>query len=174
MRVHKIANCEDSLYNEFIELYGTSFPIFEQRTEAQQRSAFEDERYNLETYIEDDKFIGFISYWEFDSYIYIEHLAINSSLRGEGYGSRLLREFAQRSGKMLLLEIDPIVDEISAKRLRFYEHNGFVANIHTHRHPPYRESFEGHQLIVLTTEREINKAEYEQFSSDLKEVVMAW
>ena len=64
-------------------------PIFEQRTQEQQEKAFSCADYHLVGYSEGDMFVGFISYWEFGSYRYIEHFAVHQGLRGRGYGSEI-------------------------------------------------------------------------------------
>jgi len=167
-----IRRMDDRLYSRFKALYSSSFPIFEQRTEAQQAWAFEQAAYHLAGYTDDGKWTGFISYWEFDTYIYIEHFAIDSSLRGQGYGSRVLKAFVEQKGKTILLEIDPIVDEVSAARLRFYTHCGFLTNPYPHRHPAYREGCQPHPLVVLTAPKAISEKEYQRFYDDLCIVVM--
>ena len=103
-------------YSEFKSLYSSSFPIFEQRTEEQQKIAFLHPQYHLIAYAEGNKFIDFISYWEFPAYIYIEHFAVNQSLRGNGIGSNLLNKFIGEHSKIIILEIDPITDKISTAR----------------------------------------------------------
>ncbi|MDB9196621.1 N-acetyltransferase, partial [Parabacteroides distasonis] len=67
---------------------------------------------------------------------------------------------------------DPIMDEVSANRLRFYKKCGFFENSYNHLHPPYRNTYRSHSLIVLTTERSITEDEYIQFSFDLRNIVM--
>lgn len=57
----------------------------------------------------------------------------------------------------MLLEIDPLVDDIARASLRFYQHCGFVQNNFEHRHPPYRKDFQAHKLIVLTTKVTISQ-----------------
>lgn len=167
-----VQNANGRLYNAFKALYSSSFPVFEQRTEAQQAWAFGQAEYHLAGYTDEEKWIGFISYWEFDTYIYIEHFAIDATLRGQGYGSRVLKAFVEKKDKTVLLEIDPIVDEVSAARLRFYTHCGFQTTPYTHRHPAYREGFPPHPLVVLTAPVAISEEEYRRFYSDLCEVVM--
>ncbi len=61
--------------------------------------------------------------WAFDGYIYIEHLAVDGSLRSQGYGKRLLGQILERASKTIL-EIDPLTTAIAHKRLRFYEGMG--------------------------------------------------
>ena len=159
-------------YGMLRDLYMISFPVFEQRTDEQQDDAFSCLNYHLNAYAEDGCFIGFISYWEFSDYIYIEHFAINQSLRGKGHGYRILQRFISEASKMVLLEIDPITDEVSEARLRFYKRCGFHKNPYPHIHPPYRSGCKGHSLLVLTTEREITESEYRLFNKELTDVVM--
>ena len=85
----------------------------------------------------------------------------------------LLEDFNKRLNKIILLEIDPITDETSSKRLKFYKKCGFFENHYNHFHPPYRNTYRGHALIILTTERQITEDEYIQFGFDLRNIVMA-
>ena len=104
-------------------------------------------------YLKDNLFIGFISYWDFSTYVYIEHFAIHENFRGQGYGGLLLEDFNKRLNKIILLEI--------------------FENHYNHFHPPYRNTYRGHALIILTTERQITEDEYIQFGFDLRNIVMA-
>lgn len=168
----RIDRFEHPLYPAFEQLYAHSFPVFEQRTPEQQAKAFASVNYHLTGYVEDQSFMGFIAYWEFPSYLYIEHFAINGNERGKGYGSQVLNSFVKETPKTVLLEIDPPIDEISIARLRFYRKCGFYQNPYSHIHPPYRKGYEGHSLQVLTSVRALSPEEYEQFKNDLNEDVM--
>lgn len=172
MRRIEIDGFDHPLYPAFRRLYASSFPIFEQRTERQQATAFGCGQYRLAGYEEDGSLVGFISYWEFEGYIYVEHFAIDTGLRGRGYGSALLDGFVGATPKIVLLEIDPVTDSVSAARLRFYRRCGFRENPYPHRHPAYRDGYEPHPLRVLTSQREISEREYGLFERDLREVVM--
>lgn len=167
-----IDHFEHRLYPTFEKLYAHSFPIFEQRTPAQQALAFASANYHLAGYTENESFMGFIAYWEFPDYLYIEHFAINRNERGKGYGSRILNNFVTETPKTVLLEIDPPVDELSIARLRFYQKCGFHQNPYSHIHPPYRKEYEGHSLQVLTTVGPLSPDKYEQFKNDLTQQVM--
>lgn len=167
-----IDNFAHPLYATFKELYANSFPIFEQRTEQQQQVAFAQPQYHLTAFQDRETFIGFISYWEFEKYIYVEHFAINQALRGKGYGGEILKNFITDNPKIILLEIDPITDPVSAARLKFYQRYDFYTNPYPHTHPAYRQSYPDHSLIVLTTAREITTDEYLLFNQELTEIVM--
>lgn len=160
------------LYPVWSKLYATAFPVFEQRTGEQQEYAFSCSQYRLTAYTDNGQFIGFIAYWIFDTYIYIEHFAVDTVLRGKGYGSRILNDFVVGNPKTVLLEIDPVVDEVSAARLRFYRRCGFYENEFPHIHPPYRIGCSGHSLVVLSGGRKISGEEYDRFAEDLKVQVM--
>lgn len=172
IRMHRIDACTHPLYEEFRKLYRQSFPVFEQRTPPQQRDAFVHDAYRLLAYTENGLFLGFIACWELATCRYVEHLAVNDLLRGRGYGSRLLGDFVRAPGKPVLLEIDPVTDDVSAARLRFYQKCGFVENPYAHRHPPYRAGCAPHLLVVLTSGRAISEEEYQRFDDDLRNVVM--
>lgn len=165
---------EHLLYPVFKALYETSFPLFEQRSAAQQQAAFGDKRYRLYGYVEQGVFLGFIACWVFDGYRYVEHFAVDTSLRGNGYGSRILADFiAESVAERVVLEIDPVVDELSAARLRFYRRCGFSEQCFAHVHPPYDRLRQGHGLTVLATGGEMTAEEYGRFADDLRRVVMA-
>lgn len=70
MELINIDNIAHLLYDSFSKLYSTAFPIFEQRTETQQTRTFSHPKYHLSGYKEEDIFIGFISYWDFQEYIH--------------------------------------------------------------------------------------------------------
>ncbi len=169
----RLTSSQSPVYNNFTESYRSSFPMYEQRTSEQQHYAFSRDEYHLDIYTtEKEEYIGFLSYWDFDAYIYIEHFAIDAGKRGTGYGKELLADFLHSCGKTVVLEIDPVVDEISARRLRFYQSLGFVRNSRKHIHPPYRRGYEGHSLEVVSYPNVLSQAEYDQFKEDLSVQVM--
>lgn len=168
----EIRSAQHELYKDFAHLYEQSFPIFEQRTQAQQEFAFTQDQYHLQCFVSNGSLLGFIAFWDLDACWYIEHLAIAKELRGQGYGQALLISFINKSPKSVLLEIDPLVDDIARARLRFYQHCGFMQNNFEHRHPPYLKDFKAHQLIVLTTKGTISQPQYQAFNHDLCTLVM--
>ena len=50
MDLLEITRKQDPLYPAFEQVYATSFPLFEQRTEQQQEQAFQSPNYHLEVY----------------------------------------------------------------------------------------------------------------------------
>lgn len=169
---HKINDKNDAWYKAFRDIYEVSFPVFEQRSEEQQLKAFDHMSYNLLIKTDNDTLVSFISYWDFAEYVYIEHLAVNAQMRGMNEGSKMLNDFAKIIGKMILLEIDPPINEIAKKRLSFYERLGYKTNPYKHLHPPYNKDYPPHELVVLSLNKEISQNQYNQFYNDLANVVM--
>lgn len=172
MNTIRLSDTTSPLYKEFETLYAKSFPVFEQRTQTQQAVAFASPYYHLDLYYEDHVFIGFIAYWQFEQYSYVEHFAVHDMHRGRGYGAQLLNQFTQEQARQVILEIDPIADEISAARWRFYQRCGFSQNSYLHTHPPYRDGYAGHPLVILSSGATLKPDVYELFHCDLINVVM--
>lgn len=169
---YKIQNADDKWYNDFIKIYAVSFPVYEQRNHEQQLDAFRDERYNLFCQIGQEMVNSFISFWDFGEYVYIEHLAVNEKLRGKNIGTEMLTQFIEEINKTVILEIDPIIDEVSAKRLQFYQKIGFNMNEYKHVHPAYNPQYPPHQLLVLSTGNTLTPQRYNIFKNDLEKIVM--
>lgn len=169
---YRITDTNDRFFPAFESIYSQSFPVHEQRNREQQIAAFNDQRYHLIASIEQDELLSFIAYWDFDTYVYIEHLAVNSVMRGKNIGSVTLSRFAEYIQKTIILEIDPLIDEIANKRFRFYAKLGYKANEYPHRHPAYDLQFEPHELVVLSYTDLLNEEEYNRFNHDLSVIVM--
>ena len=167
-----IDDFEHALYEPFLDLYRASFPDFEQRSTAQQAFAFDDDQYCLLAFEKAGKFVGFISYWQLSECLYIEHFAVVQHLRGKGYGTQILNSFVKRASLPVVLEIDPVVDEKSLRRLNFYQKCRFYKNTFAHTHPPYMPNHEPHPLIVMSSHRPLTPQQYEGFYKDLCQVVM--
>lgn len=172
MQTIRLTEMNDPWYPLFREIYDRSFPVHEQRTLLQQDRAFADPRYRLEGWTDNDRLIGLMGWWKLGPYLYIEHYAIHPEARGKKYGSLFLQHIQETHPERLVLEIDPVTDEQSARRLRFYQNAGFSVNPYPHIHPPYREGFSGHPLTVLSSRGLLTEQEYVRFYKDLVNIVM--
>lgn len=169
----RMMSVENQYWDKVMDIYRNSFPIFEQRDIKNQISVLEDVNYNCIAVCDRDLLVGLLFYWEFDKYIYIEHLGILGELRGKNYGSKILRKFC-KGDRNIILEIDPPIDDLSIKRLKFYNKLGFLLQDFEHIHPPYRRGYEGHNLKIMSYNRGLSTEEYEQFNFDLKEHIMMY
>ncbi|MEW5560313.1 GNAT family N-acetyltransferase [Enterobacter asburiae] len=168
----KLTHAEGERFSLVDNLYSHAFPWHEQREDVAKRQALAHPDYALEAWYDGDIFVGLSGTWRFGDYGYIEHLAIDDSLRGQGYGKRLLARLLARNPRTLL-EIDPLTTDIAHKRLRFYQSMGFVANDYAHTHPSYHDGIADHELMVLSYPQPLAEEEYQRFRKDLRLVVMA-
>lgn len=155
------------LFYKAWELYETSFPKIERRNINEQKQIQNDSRYKTYAYLDEDNFVGIVFYWDFDKFRFIEHFAINPSFRGKSYGSKILESLLNTSNDVVL-EIELISDEISKKRLRFYEKFDFKVNDFKHYQVPFREEQESLELLFLSHGRILSKDEYEELYSQMK------
>ncbi len=167
----RLQDSQDGLYLQAMQLYQTSFPLHEQRKPDAQRAILQEPDYQFNLLMEEDHLLGELLCWETPNFIYVEHLCILPQLRGQHCGSRALELLGQR-GKPVILEIDPPIDDISLRRKGFYERAGYRENPFTHVHPPYREGFAGHPLVVMSYPRQLEREEYDRFYQYLCSVVM--
>ena len=110
--------------------------------------------------------MGFISAWDLPHYCYLEHFAFSPECRGGGFGSRVLKEYVGQKEVPVILEIDPLVDEISRRRCGFYERLGFVLTEHEHFQPPFRRGDDPVLLRIMGYGKAITDEEYEEFNRE--------
>lgn len=158
-------------YAAALNLYGISFPPHEQRLAPSQAAILRDPAYHFTAVYDGGIFVGLVLYWETEDFLYVEHLCIQPHQRSRHFGSRVLSRLSG-SGKPVILEIDPPVDDISIRRRGFYLRNGFCENPYPHVHPPYRPENRGHELVILSSPRPITPAEYDIFNTYLREHIM--
>lgn len=155
------------------ELYQNSFPVYEQRLKIDQIDVLSDGQYHFELVTSDDEFLGILLTWKTTDFVYIEHLAIVPEKRGYNIGSYVLDSLKQAPEKPVILEIDPPKDQISIKRKAFYEKAGFIESLLTHRHPPYQNGWEAHELKIMSYPQ-ISDENYLSFKNYLENHIMRY
>lgn len=165
----KIIRLKDTSYPQWEQLwtlYQSSFPHYERRDFKTnlQKMATDDQFHFCAVESFENVFVGLICYWECDNLCFIEHLAIEPQLRGASLGARILGELSEKQkNKIILLEIDPPMDEIAIRREHFYIRNGYNVNHYLHIHPSFEIPKHPHRLIVMSHPRELTQTEFDRF-----------
>ena len=170
----EIVRITDMYSDGFIKLnklYDSSFPLYEKRTYQGRCAILSDRNFHSLYFSDNGDFIGFINCWSINNTFYIEHIAIEPGVRGQGYGQKILTLFCQQY-KKVILEIDPLIDDISRRRLRFYQHCHFKVNDYLHSHPSYHSDYEPHKLMLLSYPQLISEDDYQYFNHQLVNQVM--
>ena len=144
------ANDSNSL--KFIErIYTESFPLDERRDFSEViRLLEENDNFFIVLLSDENKAVGFISYWEWNDFSYVEHFAVDSSCRGSGYGATAMTELLKRINNPAVLEVEKPLDNISQRRIRFYERLGFVLCTRSYTQPPYSPEKQPLELYLMS------------------------
>ncbi|MDD3108501.1 MAG: GNAT family N-acetyltransferase [Alistipes sp.] len=173
MDVQRILSIDDPLFRSFWELYCDSFPRSERRSESFQAAALRSPHYRLELFFEGAQRVGLLGYWTLSTTLYFEHLAVDPSLRGGGYGQRIMRRALGHATLPVVLEVEPVVDELTERRIHFYDRLGFALNPFLHPQPLYhRDETEPLTLLILSSPRRLTLNEYREFDHDLRTIAM--
>lgn len=147
-------------FGKMYSLMESSFPTDEYRPYDEQLALMSQNEYKVFVKKDDDRVSAFAAVWEFCDFVFIEHLAVDSSLRNNGLGSTLLRELSSKTDKLILLEVELPENEMSRRRIGFYERNGFFLNDYDYVQPPISEGKKPVPLRIMTYGRKIEKIEF--------------
>lgn len=151
--------------SDFPEIYRimqASFPDDEYRPYDEQLALFEEPEYRIYY-----RPAGFLAVWEFESFIYIEHFAVDPALRNSGTGSAMLQELVKQYQKPICLEVELPEDELTRRRIGFYERNGFVFNEYPYMQPPISKGKSPVPLRIMTYGNEITREEFQKMKEIL-------
>lgn len=163
-------------YPKFLKLYNESFPVNERRL-------FEDEKH-LQNYIEmkggkyhafsavdGDLYLGFLSYWTFEGYTYIEHFTISPDQRGKNLGRMMLDHLFKEVSPNVLLEVEHADTPEAQKRIEFYEKNGFkVREEFNYTQPSYGGKGQTAVPMLLMTHGDVDLHNIDSIKDMLREV----
>ncbi len=159
-----ISTTQDPLFPFCWELYLAAFPQEERRSLDYHTETMNNEQFHCDVVVDGDLPIGILFWWSLREFVFVEHLATTPAVRGGGYGRQILGELISTSERPILLEVEHPEDEISRRRIGFYERMGFVLNDHPYSHPSYQQA-EGEfvSLKVMTYPKGITMDELQYF-----------
>lgn len=162
-------------FGQVLDLMQASFPPAERRDRAGQEKLASNPLYHLFV-LEDagtDTVCGFIASWQLDSCRFIEHFAVDASRRGKGAGGEMLLHFLSQNTGTVVLEAEPPLDDISRRRIGFYERHGFSLNPYAYLQPSLSASCEPIPLKIMTYPQPLSECEFIKIRSILYEKVYA-
>lgn len=148
----------DIIWNLFVE----SFRTDERRDKEKQFELLSNPLYHLETLQNNKKAIAYIAYWNFDDFLYVEHLATAPEMRGQGIGKNILKELIERVNKLTVLEVEKPHDNIAKRRIQFYKRLGFQVNDYEYFQPSYGKDKNEVPLLFLSNPRQISYIEFDR------------
>ena len=173
IRLHPIKSQASPYWDSLVRVYHTSFPIDEQRPiESIVHLIEHEERYVAYAVVNDNENdndaaklqaksqepiamsqrpLGLLTAWSFEEFIDIEHFAIAPTLRSQGYGTEALRTFIKEQRKPIILEAEPPTDDITRRRIRFYERSGLILYDFPYIQPAYTPKSNPVELRLMGT-----------------------
>lgn len=140
---------------EFIEkLYIESFPPEERRPIIEMYRLIQNKgKFNVLLLSDNENLnVGFIIYWQFTSFVFLEHFAIKSLYRNAGYGKKAIQRFLEYISQPLVGEIElPQSSELAMRRSIFYERLHFkLWDDIIYEQPPYDPQYEPIPMNLIT------------------------
>jgi len=109
------------------------------------------------------EFAGFITCWDFTTFVYVEHFAVSTNIRGLGIGQQTLALLKQEvNNRPLVLEVEVPEGEMPIRRIRFYERQAFFLSPLPYMQPPYRAGEDWFELRLMTTHPEFLTENFEE------------
>lgn len=151
------------LFDEVFSLMVASFPKEEYRSYEGQKKLLENPNYYITVrQNEKNELIGFICSWKTSNFSFIEHFAVKESERGKGIGSIMLKEFINTAPSPIILEVELPKDELSFRRISFYERFGFIKNEFEYYQMPLRENINPIKMYLMSYPRILSKVKFEE------------
>lgn len=170
MIVFKTIKSNDINYPFVENLLHSAFPENERRDNPEQRlNTDEHPLFHCDLICTEDNNepIGLITYWDFDRYLYIEHLAIDPQQRSKGYGRVVLGKFITHHNLPIVLEVEHPNDEQSRRRISFYENCNLKLWQCDYLQPPYRKDDDFLPLYLMVTDGLDLEQDYEEIRNKL-------
>lgn len=140
--------------NAIESIYMGAFPPSERRKFDYVRILLEREDipFHMICAVENGTLLGFLSYWCFDDFWYIEHFAVDVNHRSKGIGSGLMEHFIAKCGdKPVVLEVELPESYDARRRVDFYMRHSFIIwKRLAYVQPPYEKGGTPVEMKLMT------------------------
>jgi len=136
----RITRIDDNLFTSLLPIYLEAFPPQERRNIEQLKNFIETKPgMHFNAIQEAGELCGLITYWDFNSFRYLEYLAVSPQKRNHKIGQKALDYMKLKMPGPFLLEVEPISDEMTERRINFYQRNGYEVLEKNYTQPSYNE-----------------------------------
>lgn len=159
----KFQDCDfDSLY----KLMSEAFPSEERRNYEDQKRLLNEDAYSITSHKDEvGNITAFIASWEFSHFVFIEHFAVSSKIRGNGMGTLMIKDYLSNCSKSIFLEVEPPENDISMRRIEFYKRLGFHLNDYDYLQPPLQKQHDFLPLRIMSYPKRVDNKEFIDFKN---------
>jgi ribosomal protein S18 acetylase RimI-like enzyme len=154
-------------FDEAWKIYEDSFPEDERRNLYQQTILMENPMYRFKYLYDCGELAGFLTYWNLDGFVYIDHFAISRNLRVKGLGEKALADFLFKQNQDVVLEVEKPENEIAKKRIAFYERLGFFLNKYDYLQPPFSDNKRAVPLLIMSRPSILSRNDFKKIKEIL-------
>lgn len=154
-------------FDTVFELMLEAFPSSEHRTKQAQQDLLSRPEYQIYVAELEGKIRGFLALWCFDDFLFLEHLATDATVRNKGIGRSFLETVQKKADRRIILEVEPPKDEITRRRIGFYERNGFTFNDYPYVQPSMAKDRPAIPLHLMSTGGPLTPEEFRFFRDQL-------
>ena len=130
--------------------YEKTFPADERRDEEQFLALIEKpDCYIFGVHLE-EKMVGYVIIWELENCHFLEHFEVFEEFRNLKLGEKILAELKEKMNQIVLESEPTNLNEMAARRIGFYERNGFSIIDENYVQPSYGKGKNALQLFLLS------------------------
>ncbi|WP_242917527.1 GNAT family N-acetyltransferase [Pontibacter liquoris] len=154
------------------QLYEMAFVEEQRRTLPQLQQLLSEPNMHVHALLPAGRFAGFSIHWQFDDFLFLEHLSIIPPLRGMHLGERAIQWLLAQTNVPIILEVEAPTDKLSTRRVGFYERLGFTLHdSFPYQQPPYQRHGQPVPLVLMTSPPMLQPAELEDIVTKIREQV---
>lgn len=161
----------EKTFDEIFPLLEAAFPVTELRIKEDQKKLLQEDCYYLYGVRKDGAFAAVFATWEIEDFLYIEHFAVKEEYRNGGYGGQLLDALLEEKGRPMVLEVEEPEDELTRRRIGFYQRHGLVYNEYPYLQPPMRKGQDLLPLRLMTKPAAIDTETYQRYKKRIHTMV---
>ncbi len=168
----KITNSSDPFFTNLYELYQLAFPETERRNRNELEQILDhNKQFEADALMKNGNFCGFFTFWNFNTFHYVEHFAISPDLRGQNAGSETMQTFMLSHKTPIVLEVEVPDTPEAVRRIKFYERLGLHVINQEYAQPYYDRSGNLLPMLIMSNDPHFANEHFNQIKNTLyKEV----
>ncbi|OCN03780.1 hypothetical protein A4S06_04220 [Erysipelotrichaceae bacterium MTC7] len=148
-------------YKEAYALLVEAFPVSEIRPYEFIEKKLQTRMVEFLGYV-DGTLKGVFLIWKLHDFIFIENFAVAKQTRGEGIGSKMVSLLKQKYPKQtIILEVEKPFDQVSQRRVAFYQRNAFHLFETTFIQPQINRDKNIHPLCFMSYPKPLDETMYQ-------------
>ncbi|WP_124641599.1 MULTISPECIES: GNAT family N-acetyltransferase [Amniculibacterium] len=150
MHFQQLTHLDTVSLEKIFDSYELSFPADERRSEVQFQALIKNHDATIFAIDVEDEMIGYLITWFLGKVVFIEHFEVFEVFRNKKYGAKILSEFSKMHPHLVLESEPSTLNEMAARRIGFYERNGFHVIDDKYIQPAYDPEKNNLQLYLMS------------------------